>query len=113
MAIEVRKEGDVVIVDISGRMTIGKGDVDMREKFTDLLASGERKFIFDMTRVSYVDSAGVGETVACQKRVREKDGIIRLVMPTAGKVHQIFVIAYLDRAFEIFEDEPAALAAFS
>jgi anti-sigma B factor antagonist len=113
MAIEVRKEGEVVMVDISGRMTIGKGDVELREKFADLLAAGERNFVFNMTGVSYVDSAGVGETVACQKRVREKDGIIRLVMPTEGKVHQIFVIAYLDRAFEIFEDEQAALAAFS
>jgi anti-sigma B factor antagonist len=113
MAIEVRKEGNVIVVDISGRMTIGKADVDLREKFADLLEAGERSFVFDMTQVSYIDSAGVGETVACQKRVREKDGIIRLVMPQQGKVREIFVIAYLDRAFEIFEDQKTALAAFS
>ena len=113
MAIDVRKYGNINILDISGKVTIGKGDVAMREKFKELLASGEKAFIFNMANVSYLDSAGVGETVACHKRAVEQGGQVKLVMPEAGKTRAVFVISCLDRVFQIFGTEEEALASFA
>ena len=113
MAIEVRKKGDVSVLDISGKLTIGQGDVQLREKFLELLDAGERKFVFNMLRVPYVDSAGLGETVACHKRAAERGGSIRLVMAPRSKPQAVFVLAALDRVFEIHDSVEKAEAAFS
>jgi anti-sigma B factor antagonist len=113
MAIEVRKKNDVTILDISGKLTIGQGDVQLREKFQELLDAGGKKFVFNMLKVPYVDSAGLGETVACHKRVKERGGIIRLVMAPQSKSQAVFVLAALDRVFEIYPDVEKAEAAFS
>ena len=112
MTINVRKVGKINIVDMSGKMTIGKGDVLLRKSFRELLQAGERLFIFNMENVPWLDSAATGEVVACHKRAREVDGIIKIVMPTKAKTHEVFVLASLDRVFSIFEDEKEALASF-
>ena len=113
MAIDVRKYGNISVLDISGKITIGKGDVALREKFKELLDSGEKSFVLNMTNVSYLDSAGVGETVACHKRATELDGQVKLVMSEAGKIRAVFVISCLDRVFNIFDTEEEALASFA
>ena len=112
MKINVRKEGRVTILYISGKMTIGKGDVTLRENFKELLGAGERFFIFHMTQVSYLDSAGVGEMIACVKRAYQRGGIIKIVLLPKGKAREVFAVACLDKVFEIFTNEEAALAGF-
>ena len=59
-----------------------------------------------------MDSAGLGETVACTKRIRERNGIVKLVIPKRAKPDEIFVVTGLDKAFEIYGDEEEALASF-
>ncbi len=113
MGIEVRKKGDVSILDISGKLTIGQGDVQLREAFQEELDAGGKKFIFNMLRVAYVDSAGLGETVACHKRAAERGGVIHLVMTPKSKPQAVFVLAALDRVFEIHDSVEKAEAAFS
>jgi len=112
MTIDVRKKGKVQIVDFSGTMTIGTTDAALREKFKELIDGGNRLFIFNLQGVSYMDSAGLGETAACCLRAAEADGMIKLVVATGGKVEQILQITKLDRAFEVFSDEEEALASF-
>lgn len=112
MIIEVRKNGQVNIVEISGKMTIGQGDVQLREKLVELLNSGERFFVLDMTGVSYMDSAGLGEAVACAKRVRRHDGNLRIVALPGGKARELFHVTGLHRVIEIFSDEGSALSSF-
>lgn len=112
MNIETRKIGDIVVLDIKGKMTIGKGDVQLREHFKAILETGEKKFLFNMADVPWIDSAGTGEVVACHKRARERGAIIKIVMK-AGRAHEVFVLAWLDRVFEMFEAENEALVSFN
>jgi len=108
--ITVRKDNKIAILEISGRVTLGKGEVVLRGRFKKLLEAGERFFIFHMIHVSYLDSAGIGEMVACAKRAYELGGIIKIVLQPRGKARELFSITCLNRVFEIFEDEEAALA---
>lgn len=112
MPIEACKKGRVTIVQFSGTMTIGTGDIELREQFRKLIDRGDRLFIFNMQEVSYMDSGGLGETAACCLRAAEADGVIKLVVTPGGKVEQILRITKLDRAFEVFHDEEEALASF-
>jgi anti-sigma B factor antagonist len=113
LKINTEKRDTVTMLHLSGKMTIGQGDVVLRETFTRLLDDGERRFVFNMTDLAYLDSAGVGETVACYKRASENGAIVKVVMPPSGKAFEVFVVSCLDRVFEIFHDEDAALASFA
>jgi anti-anti-sigma factor len=110
MTIEVRRKGKVDIVDFSGTLTIGNS-ADIRERFKSLVHDGGM-FIFNMQNVTYMDSAGLGETAACCMRAAEVEGVIKLVVAPGGKVEQVLKITRLDRAFEVFHDEEEALASF-
>jgi anti-sigma B factor antagonist len=110
MRIDVRKEGPVVVLEIEGEVRIGEPANLLRSRSRELLDSGERLFVFDMRRVPWLDSSGLGEVFACHKRAREKDGAVKVVL--TGKPCELFAITQLDRIFEIFDDLPAALASF-
>jgi anti-anti-sigma factor len=113
MPIEVRRRGKVVVLDCVGKLTIGEGDVQLREKVAQLLGEDERRFIFNMQRISFMDSSAIGETVGSRQRIREHGGEVKLVLPEEGKAREVFVITGLDRAFDISTDEDEAVNGFS
>ena len=105
MNIDVRDKGKFTIVALSGKMTIGDGDVLLRDRFKALLEEGRRQFIFDMLGVPYLDTA------ACRKRALDREGLIKLVLE--GKTHDLFTMYELDRIFDLYDDVEAALASFA
>lgn len=111
MDINVRQVGKVTILDVSGAMSIAQGHL-LRDKFRASLADVRPLVIFNLTDVPYMDSGAIAEMVACLKRVRERDGGLRLVLANASKIEEIFRLTALDRVFETYDDEEAALASF-
>lgn len=110
MTIDVRKKGNICILDMAGQLKLDNSS-QLATKCRELVESGERLFVFNMLKVTWLDSAGVGEIVACHKRIREREGTLKLVL--RGKAHEIFTMVYLHRTFEIFEDLESALASFA
>lgn len=111
MKVNVRSEGDVSVVDLSGKITIGEGDVVLRETVETLLKEGRSKLVLNLSRISYMDSAGIGELVACYKRSREKGGQLKLLNPS-GKVYDLLQLTKLEEIFETFRDEGEAIQSF-
>ncbi len=111
MKVNVRSEGDVSVVDLSGKITIGEGDVVLRETVETLLKEGRNKLLLNLARISYMDSAGIGELVACYKRSREKGGQLKLLNPS-GKVYDLLQLTKLEEIFETFRDEGEAIQSF-
>jgi anti-sigma B factor antagonist len=111
MRVNVRKIGHVDIVDLSGKITIGEGDVVLRDKVTELLDNGGTHILLNLEKVSYMDSAGIGELVACYKRAKEKDGTVKLLNPS-GKVYDLLQLTKLEEVFETYRDEKEALVSF-
>ncbi len=112
MKIAVRKKGNVNILDLTGKMVIGAGDKLLGDKVREMLESGERFFILNMEKVPWLDSGGIGEVVASFKRVREKDGTIKLVK-LSSKAHDLFTMTALTKVFEIYGNEDEALGSFA
>ena len=112
MKINVRNVGNVAVVDLSGKITIGEGDILLRDKIHELLESGKKNLLLNMEKVSYMDSAGIGELVACYKRAREKSGTVKL-LKASGKVADLLQLTKLQEVFETFENEKDALGSFS
>jgi anti-sigma B factor antagonist len=111
MKTTVRSVGQVSVVELSGKITIGEGDVVLRDKVLELLNGGNSKILLSLEKVSYMDSAGIGELVACFKKAREKGGTVKLLKPS-GKVEDLLQLTKLWEVFEIFDEEKQAIASF-
>lgn len=111
MKANVRKLGKVAVLDIVGKITIGEGDVMLRDKVNELLDSGESRIVLNLEKVKYMDSAGIGELVACYKRAKEKEGTVKLLNPS-GKVYDLLQLTKLEEVFETYRDEGEALGSF-
>ncbi len=111
MKASLRQVGNVSVLDLSGKITIGEGDVVLRDKVHELLDSGKSQILLNLDKISYMDSAGIGELVACYKRAREKGGAVRLLKPQ-GKVADLLQLTKLEQVFETFNTENEALKSF-
>lgn len=111
MRADIRQLENISIIDFSGKITIGEGDVLMREKVEELLEGGHVNIIINLNKVKYMDSAGIGELVACQKRAKEKGGQVKLLNVTP-KVADVLEIVNIGGVFEIYKDEQEAINSF-
>jgi anti-sigma B factor antagonist len=111
MKATIRKLGKVSVLDITGKITIGEGDVLLREKVNELLEAGENRILLNLEKVKYMDSAGIGELVACYKRAKEKAGTVKLLNPS-GKVYDLLQLTKLEEVFDTYRDEGEALGSF-
>jgi anti-sigma B factor antagonist len=106
-----RQEGDVTILDLSGKITIGEGSVQLREAVRGLLDGGRKKILLNLGDVAYVDSSGIGELVSSYTTTNNQGGQLKLLNLTK-KIQDLLMIAKLLTVFETFDNEQAALASY-
>ncbi len=111
MKTKVRMAGKVAVVDLSGKITIGEGDVVLREEVNKLLEGDVKSILLNLNGVSYMDSAGIGELVACYKRAAETGAKLKLLNPS-GRVSDLLSLTKLQQVFDIYNEEKEALATF-
>ncbi|HEY6553202.1 MAG TPA: STAS domain-containing protein [Vicinamibacteria bacterium] len=109
--IEARAVGEVVILDLTGKLTAGLGDQILRETLDELLAEGKRKILLNLSEVSFLDSAGVGELVAGLRTAKRFGAELKL-LSTSDRVHSTLFMARLLPVFEMHRDEAEALKRF-
>jgi len=103
-----RHIGDIAVLDISGRITLGEGNVMLREIVRDLVNKGNKKIILNLGEVQYIDSSGVGELVRTHTTVRNQDGQLRLVNLNQ-RVNDLLQMTKLSAVFDIERDEASAI----
>jgi anti-sigma B factor antagonist len=111
MKSSTRKVDGVVIVDLSGRITLGEGSVVLRDTVKDITSKGEKKILLNLGDVTYIDSSGIGELVSAFTSVRNVGGELKLLNLTK-KVHDLLQITKLYTVFDIQDDESSAIKAF-
>lgn len=111
MKIEKSKEEGVVILRLSGKLTIGVGDVQLREEVRDVLEDGEKKLLLDLKNVKTMDSSGLGELISCKASANRAGAVIKLVH-VEDKVQEVLDMTRLIGVFDNFNDEIDAMASF-
>jgi len=111
MKIQRREAKGVVILDITGQITLGEGDEELKDAIDKLVADGQKKILLNMKKVKFMDSSGVGELVGCYTTLSRAGGKLKLVHLNE-KVHDILQITQLISVFETFDDEAKAVASF-
>jgi anti-sigma B factor antagonist len=105
------EDGYVALV-LSGKVMGGPDFERFHGEVKDLVAENHRKFLFDFSKVDWINSTGVGIIVSCYQSIRAADG--RLVICGANKrVKNIYYVSQLDKVFETYDDCAAAIAALT
>jgi anti-sigma B factor antagonist len=111
MHVEVRKSGDVVIVDLNGKLVGGLGETILHDVVDELLAEGWKKILLNMSGVTHIDSSGVGELVASLRTARNFESSVKL-LNLHEHVKKTLHFAALLPVFEVFDRESDAIATF-
>jgi anti-sigma B factor antagonist len=111
MEITKRKVGDVAIFDLSGKLTIGKGDVILRETLVEELESGCKNVLINLDNVTTIDSSGLGELIRSKVTATSSQAEVKLLHVNI-KARKLLTMAQLVGVFEMFDDEALALASF-
>jgi anti-sigma B factor antagonist len=112
MHIEERNVGDVVVLDLKGKITLGEGDELLKDKVNSLVNQGRRKILLNFSDVPYVDSAGLGEIVRTYTTVSRQGGSLKLLNLTK-RITDLLAITKLLTVFETFDTEGEAVKSFS
>ena len=112
MHISERAVGDVMIVDVSGKITLGDGgDIVLKDKMQSLVHQGKKKVLLNLADVSYVDSAGLGEIVQAYATMNKNGGALKLVN-TTKRIKELLSITKLLTVFECHDSEADGLKSF-
>jgi anti-sigma B factor antagonist len=112
ITISERQAGDVTILDMQGKVTIGEGSVALRTTIRRLLGDGKTKILLNLGGVGYIDSSGIGELVSSFTAVNKEQGTLKLLNLTQ-KIQDLLAITKLLTVFDVFENEDEALASFN
>ena len=110
MRTATRQSGTVTIVDISGKITVGEGNLALRQLVGELVEKGNHRVLMNLVQVEYVDSAGIGELVRSLTTLRKHGGQLKLLNPSK-KVSDMLQMTSLNTVFDIHKDEAAAVKA--
>ena len=111
MKATIRQVDSVVVVDISGRITLGEGCAQLRELIRDQLTKGNKRVLLNLADVTYIDSSGIGELVSAYTAVSNQGGQLKLLNLTK-KVHDLLQITKLYTVFDIHDDEAKAISSY-
>ena len=112
MEVTERKHGDVTILEFSGRMTIGRGDVVVREAVHKALGEGRRKILLVLDKVKALDSSGIGELMSVYTSTLHRGGSLKLAK-LSPKVASILQATQLTGVLEVHDSLETALAEFA
>ncbi len=110
MKTQIRDVDDVRIISMKGKISIGAGDVKLRELVDQALEEGRKKIVLDLEHVSAIDSSGIGEMVSSYTTVARQGGKL-VLLKLSPKINDILQVTQLITVFDIHDSEEEAIAA--
>ena len=111
LTIASREVDGVAILDLSGRITLGEGSVQLRDAIRGLIGKGKKNILLNLGEVNYIDSSGLGELVSAFTTAKNQQAEVKLLKLTR-KVHDLLQLTKLVTVFDIKDDEASAIASF-
>ena len=111
MKVTARERDGVTLLDLKGKITIGVGDVALREAVQEAVAAGAQNILINLQDVKTIDSSGIGELVSAFTTVTNRGGKLKL-FGIPPKVNDILMITQLVQVFEVHDNEAEAIGSF-
>lgn len=109
--ISERQVGDITVLDMDGKITIGEGSVALRTAIRRLLEEGKKKILLNLAQVGYIDSSGIGELVSSYTAIGKESGQLKLLNLTQ-KLQDLLTITKLLTVFDVYDNDDEALSSF-
>src|SRR5271155_2972850 len=106
-----RQVGDVTVIDVAGRITLGEGASTLRDELRDLVKKDQKNILLNLSDVTYIDSSGIGELVSAYTSITNQGGRLKLLGLT-NRVKDLLQITKLYTVFDVHEDEAHAVRSF-
>lgn len=107
-----RQVGDITVIDVAGRITLGEGSSALRDALRELVSKGQKKILLNLGDVSYIDSSGIGELVSGFTTVTNQGGQLKLLNLTK-RVKDLLQITKLYTVFDVHDEESTAIRAYN
>ncbi|MEE8350279.1 MAG: STAS domain-containing protein [Acidobacteriota bacterium] len=112
MSVEIRRVGEITILDLHGAITVSKGTSELNDNVSDLLKSGQTKIVLNTQGVKLVDSQGIAEILKAHTSVTQQGGQLKIT-GLSPHLHDVLNTTKLILVFDIRENEQAALDSFT
>ena len=112
LQIAIRQSGNITILDLQGKATIGRPNDDLSAQLRKLIESGTRNVILNLEHLIQLDSSSLSTIVRALTSLRTRNGSLCLLRPH-GNVLLVLETLHLQEVIACFDDEPSALASFS
>ncbi|MGA2924142.1 MAG: STAS domain-containing protein [Candidatus Sulfotelmatobacter sp.] len=112
MEIEIRNRGEVKLIKLTGRLTLGDSVDRLRATFDDLAGTGAYCYVVDLNDIAMLDSSGIGLLVQYLTLTKQQGGSLKLLNPSPFAIKTLKMIGLL-KLFQVFEDQESAVASFS
>jgi anti-sigma B factor antagonist len=109
--INVRRRAQVQVIQLKGAMRLGPPVDGLRHAIDEGVASGDTRFVLNLSEVNIIDSSGIGLLVKCLASTKQQGGNIKLVQPSKFTLQTLRVVGVLN-LFEIFENDDDAVASY-
>jgi len=106
-----RQIGDISVVDVRGRITVGEGNIMLRQVVAGLMERGNKRVLLNLQGVEYVDSAGLGELVRTHTTLQREGGQLKMVNVNQ-RVQELLKATSLHKVFDVQKDEASAVQSF-
>lgn len=110
--INQRRVGEVIVLDLKGRVRVGGGTIELHKAIRCLVDEGKTQILINLSNVTYIDSSGLGELVSSHVSVGNRGGVLKLAHLTE-RLEELMLNTNLLNVFDIYDDEDKALATFS
>ena len=110
--VSTRQIGDVTVLDVAGRITLGEGASTLRDTVRDLATQGKKNLIVNLGEVNYIDSSGIGELVSAFTSISNSGGRMKLLNLTK-RIQDLLQITKLYTVFDVYDNEPTAVRSFA
>jgi len=111
LSIASREVDGVTVLDLSGRITLGEGSVQLRDAIRDLIGKGQKSILLNLSDVNYIDSSGLGELVSAYTTARNQGAALKL-LGLSKKVNDLLQLTKLYTVFDIYDDEASGIASY-
>ncbi len=111
MELDIHEARGVTVLALQGQITMGEGDIALREAVSDLLETGTRNIIIDLGKVTFIDSFGIGQLIGCFVTVTNQGGLLKLC-DLSSRMSSILQITKLNTVFEVYPSEAEAMDSF-
>jgi anti-sigma B factor antagonist len=112
MKYKVREEGNVTVIDLSGKL-MGGYDADVfRDLVHELIEKGRKKIVVNLAGIKWINSTGIGILITGYTTLRKNKGDLKL-LNVSKKIESILYITKLNLIFECFDDEHEAIGSYT